>query len=116
MLAGMRTRTSAADWAERVRAWRASGLSAEDFGGPLGYRPNALQWWERELSRRASPSKVRRRARSKPMVAMARVVRREAHVGAALEVRLGATVIAVRRGFDAQLLREVVSVLGGGGP
>jgi hypothetical protein len=94
-----------------VRAWRESGLSAEEFAKPSGYRPKTLQWWASELARRSSPS---RRRRSKPTVAMARVIRPAKHVEEAIAIRVGGAVIAVRRGFDAQLLRDVMSALGSG--
>ena len=111
MLGWMRTR--AAEWAERVRAWRESGLSAEEFAKPGGYRAKTLQWWASELARRATPSAKRKR-RSRPVVAMARVIRRAERAEDTLAIRVGDAVIAIRRGFDAQLLREVMSVLGGG--
>gem|GEM_PF-6625816 len=43
---------------------------------------------------------------------MARVVRRAEHADGALAIRFGGAVIAVRRGFDPQLLRDVMSALG----
>ena len=112
MLRCMRTR--AAEWSERVRAWRESGQSAEEFAkAGAGYRPTTLRWWASELARRSSPSKTRRR-RSRPTVTMARVVRRAKQVEGAIAIRVGSAVIAVHRGFDAQLLRDVVSALGSG--
>ena len=104
-------RTRAAEWAERVRAWREGGLSAEEFAKVGGYRSKTLQWWASELARRSSPTRLRTR-RSKPKVAMARVVRRTEHADEALAIRVGGAVIAVRRGFDPQLLRDVMSALG----
>ena len=111
MLRCMRTR--AAEWAERVRAWRESGLPAEEFAQIGGYRTKTLQWWASELARRSSPTRTRRR-RSRPKVAMARVVRRAEQTEEALSIRVVGAVIAVRRGFDPQLLRDVMSVLGSG--
>ena len=110
MLRFMRTR--AAEWAERVRAWRESGQSAEVFataGG--GYRAATLRWWASELARRSSPSETRRR-RPKPPVKIARVIRAGKDVEEAISIRVGGAVIAVQRGFDPQLLRDVVSALG----
>lgn len=104
-------RTRAAEWAERVRAWREGGLSAEEFAKVGGYRSKTLQWWASELARRSSPTRPRTR-RSKPKVAMARVVRRTEHADEALAIRVGRAVIAVRRGFDPQLLRDVMAALG----
>ncbi len=45
---------------------------------------------------------------------MARVVRLAKQVEGAIAIRVGSAVIAVHRGFDAQLLRDVVSALGRG--
>ena len=43
---------------------------------------------------------------------MARVVRRTEHADEAFAIRVGGAVIVVRRGFDPQLLRDVMSALG----
>ncbi len=43
---------------------------------------------------------------------MTRVVRRTEHADEGLAIRVGEAVIAVRRGFDPQLLRDVMSALG----
>ena len=95
---------AAAEWTERVRAWRESGLSADDFAKREGHRPKTLTWWASELARRSRP---------KPKVAMARVrvIRGDRDEG--LAVHVGPARIAVRRGFDAELLRQVVGALGG---
>ena len=45
---------------------------------------------------------------------MARVIRPAKDVEAAISIRVGSAVIAVGRGFDPQLLRDVISALGGG--
>jgi hypothetical protein len=102
-------KTTAAVWTERVRAWRASGLSATDFANPEGYRAKTLSWWASELKRRE-----RVKASAPPRVSMARVrvVHRRAERDESLSVVVGAARIAVRRGFDAALLREVVAALG----
>ena len=97
-------------WVGRVRAWRESGASAVSFAAEQGFAPSTLRWWDSKLTRAA-----------KPPVAMARVVRapsdrpRSASTGAAtLAIELDGVQIAVRRGFDADLLRQVVLALGGG--
>lgn len=103
-------KTTAAVWSERVRAWRASGLSATDFARPEGYRGKTLSWWASELKRRE-----RDKASVVPKVSMARVRvrRRPADHDATISVVVAGAQIAVRRGFDAVLLREIVSALGG---
>jgi hypothetical protein len=102
-------KTTAAVWSERVRAWRASGLSATDFAKPEGYRGKTLSWWASELKRRE-----REKASAVPKVAMARVRvrRRPTNHDATLSVVVAGARITVRRGFDATLLREIVNALG----
>lgn len=92
-----------------MRAWRASGLSATEFAKPEGYRAKTLSWWASELKRRE-----RVKASAGPKVAMARVrvVRRPPAPDNTIAVVVGAAQIAVRRGFDAALLREIVGALG----
>jgi len=106
-------RTLAAKWEERIRAWRESGLSAEDFAKSAGCRTKTMQWWASELDRRARATKNAPPA--VPMVSV-QVVTRPAtreHDGDAISVIVGQARIAVRRGFDPALLREVVIALGG---
>ena len=103
---------TAAEWTERVRAWRASGLSASEFSKPFGYRGKTLCWWASELKRREH---VKNPANDAAKVTMARVrlTRQSAEADLApISIAVGGAQIAVRRGFDAALLREVVSALG----
>ena len=102
-------KTTAGMWAERVRAWRESGLSATDFARPEGYRPTTLSWWASELKRR---ERVKASAPLKVVMARVRVVRVRSERDETLSVVVGAARIAVSRGFDAELLREVVAALG----
>ena len=107
-------RTKAAEWAERVRAWRESGVSAVEFSKPKGYRSKTLVWWAGELARRTR-AKSNARPQQRPTVAMARVlrvVRPEAEREEVIAVLVGGAQIAVRPGFNARLLREVVVALG----
>ena len=115
---GMSEAETAAKWAERVRVWRASGASAATFAAGQGFAASTLRWWDSKLTQAA-----------KPRVAMARVVRRAAGRPEAAEVAAtssGATPsasaltlevdgarIVVRRGFDAELLRQLVQAIGG---
>jgi hypothetical protein len=102
-------KTTAAVWAERVRAWRASGLSATDFARPEAYRGKTLSWWASELKRRE-----RVQASAAPKVAMARVrvVRRTQERDEAISIVVAGAHVTLRRGLDAALLREIVAALG----
>jgi hypothetical protein len=98
-----------AKWAARVREWRESGKRAEDFAADREFEGSTLQYWASRLKTEAA------KAASPPI---ARVVRRRARSpeGAPLDpelwVEVGSTRIIVRRGFDAELLRQVAAALG----
>lgn len=92
----------AAEWAERVREWRESGQSAAEFAQGRDYSEKSLRWWTGEFKRRAHPT---------PTVKMARVVRRGAVGEVGMTIAVGAASIGVRRGFDPELLRQVVQAL-----
>ena len=96
-------RVRATEWAERVRAWKANGSSADEFARGKPFTGKMLGWWAGEFARRS---------REKPTVAMARVIPRDVARDATLAVQVAGTLIAVRRGFDPELLREVVDALG----
>ncbi|MGH7435709.1 MAG: IS66 family insertion sequence element accessory protein TnpA [Polyangiaceae bacterium] len=100
----MTVKTTAAEWTERVRAWRESGRSSAEFAEGKGYSEKLLRWWSSELARRA---------RQKPRVQLARVVRTPPTASVPLTVTIGAARIEVRVGFDRALLRDVIDALGG---
>lgn len=108
-----RPRTSAVEWAKRVRAWRASGQNAEEYAKARGWNPRTLTWW-------ASPA-GQARASMPTGVEFVEVVERRAEVppgrprpSGAIEVRLeGNRTIRVESGADLELLRAVVEALEG---
>ncbi len=108
-------RTSAEQWAERVRAWRESGVTGEKFAKSIECRVSALYSWKSELARRSAKSVTAPRAEL-PKVTLARVLRREDPIREVCEVRVGKAVIALRRGKGPILLREVLSALEAGRP
>jgi len=104
-----------AKWAERVREWRASGKTAEEFAAAFEFEASTLRYWASRLKTEAEKTTptiahvVRRRTGSST---------RAASTGAApaseVEVVIGAARIVVRRGFDTELLRQVAAALGSG--
>ena len=121
-----------AKWVERVREWRASGLSAEEFVAGKGYRASTLRWAASLLSgagsgpSRASSTasavepqsrrKAERRAASSPAKAPRFLPVRTVATGPALGeivIEIGLARVRVARGFDGSLLGEVVRALGG---
>ena len=112
-----RRRFSATEWAERVRAWRASGEAAEDYAAPRGWNPRTLLWWSRQ-----SPQSPGRSSGDGPVAAggFVQLVERRgappAAVGGpqdgALEVVLGRSLaVRVLPGANLELLRAVVQAL-----
>ena len=87
-------------------------MSLTMFAEGKDFAASTLRWWDRKLSHEAK------------RVAMAQVIRTrgDERVGdpaategggaAAVTVEIHGTQISVRRGFDAELLRQVVSALG----
>lgn len=105
-------------WVERVRQWKGSGKTAEEFAIGQPFKASTLKWMASEL-RRASEraggeAKVVATARS---IRMARVVARQ-NVGVArglsssLVVEVSGARISLARGFDASLFQDVVRALG----
>jgi transposase-like protein len=110
-----------AKWRGRAEAWRESGKSAEDFSAGKGFEASTLRYW---ASRLQIGAKAAAPASAPSRVPMARVIRRtrgraadspaaETTLSGELAVVVGGARIAVVRGFDAELLREVVLALGG---
>jgi transposase len=109
------TTSTAAKWSERVREWRASGKTAEEFASAFEFEASTLRYWASRLKTEAAGVAV-------PTIA--RVVRRRAQPSASLpglrefsaeravEVVVGSARILVRPGFDAELLRQVAAALG----
>ena len=106
-------RTSEEQWAERVRAWRDSGSTGEEFAKSIGCRVSALYLWKGELVRWSAKGVT---APSGRRETLARVLRREDSPREVCEVRVANAVIALRQGEGPLLLREVVSALAGGHP
>jgi len=113
-----------AKWRVRVKAWRESGQTAEEFAEDKPFRPSTLRYWASQVKARDRGAEAAADAAWTPEVRVVKVQRPlsgEALVGgtaaeAAVVVEVGTVRVAVRRGFDAALLREVlevVAVLGG---
>ena len=103
-----------AKWSERVREWRASGKTAEEYAAAFEYEASTLRYWSSRLktgAEKAAPviaQVVRKRTRSLSPQAEA-ATSSPAHE---VEVVIGVARIVVRRGFDVELLREVAAALG----
>ena len=63
--------TKAAEWAERVEQWRASGLRSAEFCRGREFTARNLLWWSSHFRRQGPPTKERQQR----SVTFARVVR-----------------------------------------
>lgn len=98
----MAQRASKSVWAERVQAWKDSGLTPADFAHSRGLNPSTLSWWITRLKREPAPHFVQLLPRPATKVA-----------SRPLLVEVGAARIVVEQGFDPALLSAVVSAIGG---
>jgi len=56
-------KTTAREWAARVKRWQRSGLSAPDFGRREGFEGKQLTWWKWHLSRKDQASAAKKPAK-----------------------------------------------------
>jgi hypothetical protein len=95
-------RGTRAQWADRVRRWRASGQSAAAFAALEGVKPTTLQWWSSQLKSALAPH------------GFIEVVQPAAPANGVIEVILADDLrIRVSGQFDPAVLRRVVAALGG---
>ena len=99
--------TTQEKWSARVTAWRSSGETAPKFCTGKGFSASGLRYWASRLERGDTQGEIR----------LARVVRGAApaaRMESPIVVEAGSLRVAVRRGFDAEALRAVLAVIGGG--
>lgn len=106
-----------AKWSERIQQWKESGKKAAEFAAGQPYKATTLVWWATELRRRSGAGGAQSKGRPSPgKIRMARVVpvaRRLTKLPArGLVVEVSGARIALERGFDAELLAEVVRAIG----
>lgn len=119
--------TTQEKWAERVGAWRSSGKTAEDFAAELDFKASTLRCWASKLKIGGASAALPpadpalKPAPTRPTAMIARVVRTRDEAPphdelppAMVEVVVGHARIVLRRGFDAEVLRQVVAALSPG--
>lgn len=105
-------------WLERIGQWRASGKTAEEFTVGQPYKASTLKWRAAELQRRSEGGKPYGKVggAEPDSVRFARVVTRgratAPHSVGGLVVEVSGARIVLSRGFDAELLTDVVRALG----
>jgi transposase len=99
------------DWAERIKRWKKSGLTAAEFGQREGIAGKQLHWWKWHLGKNETPS-----ASEIPRLLPVRVVAQPRDVEVSRETPLeivlqSGHVLRVGHGFDPATLRSVLSIL-----
>lgn len=99
------------DWAERIKRWKKSGLTAAEFGEREGIAGKQLHWWKWHLGKKevlsASESPLR-------LLPVSVVPSRDVQVSqeTPLEIVLqSGHILRVPHGFDPATLRSVLLVL-----
>jgi len=106
-------------WLERIEEWTRSGQSAAEFAEGKPYTSGTLTWAASRLRNGVQGGRKQRarrpRAARETKIQMAEVVRRPSRAVAteSLVLEIGGARVAVQRGFDRGLLRDVVSALRG---
>lgn len=108
--------TKAAEWAERVKQWQASGQQSREFCAGRGYAAKNLLWWSSHFRRHGFPGSAKAKSGG---VRLARVVRRRdsklvpvlAAQGSAVVVELCGARMHVERGADRATLAMVLEVV-----
>lgn len=88
-------------WAERIEEFRARGMSQSAWCREHNLRPNQLGYWLRKLTNEANSPKTSR------WISLDTI----ASAGSGVSLRIGNLVLEVQRGFDQQVLAEVVQAL-----
>ena len=115
-------------WAARIRDWRESGKSADDFVADKDYEAASLRWAASQLGEstalaepKQATAATRRRPRASapkvpaPRFAPVRVRRSAPSAVGEMVVEVGGARIRVARGADMTLLGQVVRALQGVG-
>ena len=99
-------RGTRAEWAERVRRWRASGLTAQEFAERHRLKRSTLHWWSSALARasRAVPPFVE---------VVPRALSAEVEGGLIEVVLRGGLRVRVSGSFDPAVLLRLLAALEG---
>jgi hypothetical protein len=102
--------TTAKEWARRVREWKASGESAEQFGGRHGWKAPSLRWWSWQLNRSKGKTGLEE-IRLVPVIGTERQAPPVQDGGAVVLELRGGHRVRLEPGFNEQVLRRVLSVM-----
>jgi hypothetical protein len=106
--------TTEEKWKARIAAWKQSSLSATAFCEGKEFSTSGLRYWVSRLKREQAS---RERDSDRRDVRMARVIPVSVPVESEVPIvlELGPSRIQLRRGFDREVLRDLVATLCEGG-
>lgn len=110
----LRVMASAAEWAKRVRAWRASGVSAGEFAAGQDFADSTLRWWAWRVGKGESSAPGARPVRLLRLVrqrAGAMPISASTTSAPLVTVEIGGTRVSVPAGVQRETLRDVLEVL-----
>ena len=104
-------------WVERIRLWKESGQTAEAFAVGQTFKASTLKWRAAQLRRAAEGgSRYGKGQAVSGSIRLARVVTRSrdgaSGQGGGVVIEVSGARISLSRGFDAELLTDVVRALG----
>jgi len=91
----------ASEWASRIEAFQASGMTQRQWAAEQGLSEDQLSYWYRKLGR---PPESRAESTWVPLTALT-------PDGSLLRLRVGPVEIDVAPGFDPQLLQAVIQTV-----
>jgi hypothetical protein len=104
--------TAEQTWAARVSAWRASGWTAAEFCEGRDIKVGSLRYWASRLGRAEASATPTPEPTPPREVRIARVVRAGTDAGdTPVVLEVGGVRVALRRGFDREVLRAALDVL-----
>ena len=103
-------------WVDHIEAWRASGMSRAQYCQAHGLSRKTLDWWTWRLDQERRESSAREAPRFVP-VELAEVASPSPGPADPADDRIeiavpGGVAVRVGRGFDAEALHRVLTVLG----
>jgi transposase len=103
-----------AEWTQRIRRWRASGLTAREFAEREGLHERSLTWWKWKLGRAVAEPAVSVPTTFLP-VRVVDLSPARASAGDAFEVALpNGRVVRVPPIFDDAALERLLAIVAGG--
>lgn len=101
----------ASEWAERVKAWRASGKSAAEYCKGRDFSVKNLQWWSSHFQRNGMAARAPGTPRPVPLARVVRTRQESAPRTTAIVVCVGDARVEVAAGVDRSALSAVLEAL-----